>query len=49
MISPYYFSVVPERLKASTEHDVNRMELRPDNPKDGSDKFYRAIIEFAKH
>lgn len=48
-ISPYYFSVIPERFKTSTEHGVNRMELGPDNPKDGSDKFYRAIIEFAKH
>ncbi|QIL83977.1 hypothetical protein G7047_18815 [Diaphorobacter sp. HDW4A] len=47
-ISPYYFSVIPQRFKAATEHGVNRMELGPDNPKDGSDKFYRAIIEFAR-
>lgn len=47
-IAPYYFSVVPQRFKASAEQGVNRMELGPDNPKDGSDKFYRAIIEFAK-
>lgn len=47
-ISPYYFSVVPQRFKGAGEHGVNRMELGPDNPKDGSDKFYRAIIEFAQ-
>jgi len=23
-------------------------ELPPDNPKDGSDKFYKAIVEFAR-
>ena len=47
-IAPYYFSVVPQRFKANVEQDVNRMELAPDNPKDGSDKFYQAIIELAK-
>ncbi len=47
-ISPYYFSVIPDRFKGGAEHGVNRMELSPDNSKDGSDKFYRAIIEFAK-
>ncbi|WP_226858612.1 hypothetical protein [Diaphorobacter aerolatus] len=47
-IAPYYFSVIPQRFKAATEHGVNRMELGPDNSKDGSDKFYNAIIEFAK-
>lgn len=47
-IAPYYFSVVPQRFKANVEQGVNRMELAPDNPKDGSDRFYRAIIEFAK-
>lgn len=47
-ISPYYFSVIPDRFKGGAEHGVNRMELRPDNTKDGSDHFYRAIIEFAK-
>ena len=47
-ISPYYFSLIPDRFKGGAEHGVNRMELRPDNPKDGSDHFYRAIIEFAK-
>ena len=45
-ISPYYFSVVPARFKGP-EQGVNRMELRPDNTADGSDRFYRAIIEFA--
>lgn len=47
-ISPYYFHVAPQRFKADAEHGVNRMELSPTNTKDGSDKFYRAIIEFAK-
>ena len=47
-ISPYYFSVIPERFKGSAEHGVNRMELGPNNTKDGSDQFYRAIIEFAR-
>lgn len=47
-VSPYYFSVVPERFKAKGEHGVNRMELSPNNPQDGSDQFYQAIIEFAK-
>lgn len=47
-VSPYYFSVMPERFKAKGEHGVNRMELSPGNPQDGSDQFYQAIIEFAK-
>jgi len=48
-ISPYYFSIVHDRFKGAAEHGVNRMELRPDNPKDGSDSFYKAIIEYAKN
>lgn len=47
-VSPYYFSVIPDRFKGSVEHGVNRMELRPDNEADGSDLFYQAIIEFAR-
>lgn len=47
-IAPYYFSVVPERFKGHVEQGVNRMELGPENPKDGSDKFYQAILEFAR-
>ena len=47
-ISPYYFSVIPARFKGGAEHGVNRMELGPDNSKDGSDSFYKAIIEYAK-
>lgn len=47
-ISPYYFSIVPNRFKGSAEHGVNRMELGPENLKDGSNLFYNAIIEFAK-
>lgn len=47
-ISPYYFSVVPNRFKDNVQHGVNRMELGPENLKDGSNLFYSAIIEFAK-
>ena len=47
-ISPYYFSVVPQRFKGGAKHGVNRMELGPANTQDGSDRFYRAIVEFAK-
>ena len=43
-----YFSVINQRFKGAAEHGVNRMELSPDNPKDGSDKFYKAIVEFAR-
>jgi hypothetical protein len=27
---------------------IQMRELSPDNPKDGSDKFYKAIVEFAR-
>ena len=47
-ISPYYFSMVPQRFKGGAKHGVNRMELGPANTQDGSDRFYRAIVEFAK-
>lgn len=46
-ISPYYFSVVPDRFKGGASHGVNRMELGPKNPQDGSDQFYQALITFA--
>ena len=46
-VSPYYFSLVPQRFKGGASHGVNRMELSPTNPQDGSDQFYRALIEFA--
>lgn len=46
-VSPYYFSVVPDRFKGTGSHGVNRMELGPANPQDGSDQFYQALIEFA--
>lgn len=48
-VSPMYFSIVPDRFKGGAESAVNRMEIRPDNPKDGSDQFYQAIREFAKN
>jgi len=48
-VSPMYFSLVPDRFKGGAESAVNRMEIRPDNAKDGSDQFYQAIREFAKN
>lgn len=48
-VSPMYFSLVPDRFKGAAESAVNRMEIRPDNAKDGSDQFYRAIRDFAKN
>ncbi|GAB4090703.1 hypothetical protein GCM10028785_33720 [Hydrogenophaga soli] len=47
-VSPYYLSVVPERFRAK-QHGVNAMEIRPDNPADGSALFYEAIRSFAAH
>ncbi|MDA8453552.1 hypothetical protein M4R22_02135 [Acidovorax sp. GBBC 3334] len=47
-ISPYFFSVIPARLKKNTGQGIDRMELSPGNPQDGSDRFYRALIEFAR-
>lgn len=48
-VSPYFFSVIPERLKKNTGQGIDRMELSPANPRDGSDRFYRALIDFARH
>ncbi len=47
-ISPYYFSIIPDRYKGKEEHGVNAMELRADNMREGSNQFYQAIREFAK-
>ena len=47
-ISPYYFTIVPDRYKGKEQHGVNAMELRPDNTREGSNQFYQAIREFAK-
>ncbi|MDD2547378.1 MAG: hypothetical protein PHI55_14020 [Burkholderiaceae bacterium] len=47
-VSPYYFSVVPQRFKGAPEHGVNRLEISPNNPKDGSDQLYQAIRDFAQ-
>jgi len=38
---------MPDRFRMKAQHGVNAMELRPDNPKDGSDQFYKAIRQFA--
>ncbi len=47
-VSPYYVGLMPKQLRAGqTEHGVNRMEMGPNNPKDGSDQFYRAVQEMA--
>ena len=48
-VSPYFFSVIPERLKKNTGQGIDRMELSPSNARDGSDRFYRALIDFARH
>lgn len=48
-VSPYFFSVIPARFKKNTGQGIDRMELSPANPRDGSDRFYRALIEFARH
>ena len=48
-VSPYYLGLMPQHLRAGqVEHGVNRMEMDPSNPKDGSDHFYRAVQEMAK-
>lgn len=47
-ISPYYFSLIPDRVRGADAHGVNAMELRPDNPRDGSSQFYQAIQEISK-
>ncbi|PYE77941.1 hypothetical protein DFQ15_11186 [Xylophilus ampelinus] len=47
-VSPYYFSPVPQRFRPPGIHGVSRMELRPDNPLDGSDQFYDAIRALAR-
>ena len=47
-ISPYYLSLVPDRYRGGIKHEVNAMELRADNPKDGSSQLYQAIREFAR-
>ncbi|MBK6614571.1 hypothetical protein [Ottowia sp.] len=47
-ISPFSFSVIPRKYKGAESSAIQRMQLSPDNPHEGSDKFYRAIIEFAK-
>ncbi len=48
-ISPYYFTVIPSRYLVESENEVNKMTISPDNKKEGSDQFYRAIVELAKH
>ncbi|MEO9102391.1 MAG: hypothetical protein ABI212_00460 [Burkholderiaceae bacterium] len=48
-VSPYYFSLVPDRFKTKTiANGLNNMELGPTNTRDGSNRFYDAIVEFAK-
>jgi hypothetical protein len=47
-VSPYYFSVAPERFRVG-QQGVNAMEIRPDNPADGSAQFYQAIRAFAAY
>ena len=46
-ISPYFFTVIPPRYLVEGENEVNRMTITPTNTKEGSDQFYRAIVELA--
>jgi hypothetical protein len=46
-ISPYYLSVVADR-EAPPTAAVKRLEIRANNPLDGSDQLYRAIREAAR-
>ena len=46
-ISPYYLSLIDQRYRAKVDHAINRMELRPDNHKEGSAAFFEAIRTIA--
>lgn len=48
-ISPYYFSLVPTRFKDKAPNAVAATEIRSDNTKEGSDLFFRAIVDFARY
>lgn len=45
-ISPYFLSVTSDRTLR--RNAVTDMEIRPDNPAEGSDLFYQAIRDFAR-
>jgi hypothetical protein len=45
-VSPYHLSLVADQ-EASGGHAIQRMDIRPNNPRDGSDQLYRAIREAA--
>lgn len=48
-VSPMYMSLLPERFRAGAQQtDVRRMELRPDNPADGSAALYEAMRTLAR-
>ena len=46
-VGPYYMSVVSDR-EARPTAAVQQLEIRPNNPQDGSDQLYRAIREAAR-
>lgn len=46
-VSPYYLSLVSDQ-EAKDQNAVKRLEIRPNNPMDGSDQLYRAIREAAR-
>ena len=46
-ITPYYLSLIDQRYRAKVDHAINRMELRPDNHKEGSAAFFEAIRTIA--
>ena len=45
-VSPYYLSIIADRNQ-KTGATLNRLEIRPNNPLDGSDQLFRAIKEMA--
>ncbi|GAB4397027.1 MAG: hypothetical protein OHK0048_03890 [Rhodoferax sp.] len=46
-VSPYFLSLIPDPQRGGPQNAVNAMEIRPDNPKDGSDQFWRALQTFS--
>jgi hypothetical protein len=47
-VSPYMVSTIPDRFKPPQKNLLLGMEIRPDNPAEGSDQFYRAIVDLVR-
>ena len=45
-VSPYYLSIASDRERPA-RHQIEALEIRPNNPQDGSDALYRAIRDLA--